>query len=61
MPESQRIRNDAGDEALSCRDFSDAVLTPDADLVLSAVTVGVLRRQVRARKIELLGLPLHFV
>ena len=49
-------RNDAGDEALSCRDFSDAVLTPAADIVLSAVAVGVLRCQVRARWTELLGL-----
>ena len=49
-------RDDAGDEALSCRDFSDAVLTPAADIVLSAVAVGVLRRQVRARWAELLGL-----
>ena len=53
--------DDAGDEALSCRDFSDAVLTPAADIVLSAVAVGVLRCQVRARKIELLGLILHSV
>ena len=44
------------DEALSCRDFSDAVLTPAADIVLSAVAVGVLRRHVRARWAELLGL-----
>ena len=49
-------RNDAGDEALSCRDFSDAVLTPAADIVLSAVAVGVLRCQVRARWTELHGL-----
>ena len=49
-------RDDAGDEALSCRDFFDAVLTPAADIVLSAVAVGVLRRQVRARWAELLGL-----
>ena len=28
--------DDAGDEALSCRDFSDAVLTPAAGIVLSA-------------------------
>ena len=48
--------DDAGDEALSCRDFSDAVLTPTADIILSATAVGVLRRQVRARWIELLGL-----
>ena len=48
--------DDAGDEALSCRDFSDAVLTPAADIVLSADAVGVLRRQVRARWAELLGL-----
>ena len=34
----------------------DDVLTPDADIVFSAVAIGVLRRQVRARKIELLGL-----
>ena len=37
---------DAGDEVLSCRDFSDAVLTPAADLILSAAAVGVFRRQV---------------
>ena len=49
--------DDAGDEVLSCRDFSDAVLTPVADIVLSAAAVGVLHRQVRARWIELLGLP----
>ena len=48
--------DDAGDEALSCRDFSDAVLTPAAGIVLSAAAVGVLRRQVRARWAELLGL-----
>ena len=49
-------RDDAGDEALSCRDFSDAVLTPATDIVLSAVAVGVLRRQFRERWAELLGL-----
>ena len=49
-------RDDTGDEALSCHDFSDAALTPAADIVLSAVAVGVLRRQVRARWAELLGL-----
>ena len=54
-------RVDAGDEALSCRDFFDAVLMPAADLVLSAAAVGVFRRQVRVRKIELLGLPLHLI
>ena len=48
--------DDAGDEALSCRDFSDAVLTPAVGIVLSAAAVGVLRRQVRAWWIELLGL-----
>ena len=48
--------DDAGDEALSCRDFSDAILTPAADIVLSAAAVGVLHRQVRARWIELLDL-----
>ena len=48
--------DDAGDEALSCRDLTDAVLTPAADIVFSAVSVGVLPRQVMARKIELLGL-----
>ena len=53
--------DDAGDEALSCRDFSDTVLMPAVDIVLSAAAVGVLRRQVRARKIELLGLILHSV
>ena len=52
---------DAGDEVLSCRDFFDAVLTPAADLVLSAVAVGVFRRHVRAREIELVGLPLRLV
>ena len=48
--------DDAGDEALSCRDLTDVVLTRTADMVFSAVAVGVLRRQVRAQKIELLGL-----
>src|SRR3954469_6629507 len=50
--------DDVGDEALSCRDFTDAVLTPAADIVLSAAAVGVLRHQVRARWTELLGLLL---
>ena len=36
--------DDAGDEALRCRNLSDAVFTPTADIVLSAVAVGVLRR-----------------
>ena len=49
-------RDDAGDDVLSCRDFSDAVITPTADIVLSAIAVGVLRRQVRARWAELLGI-----
>ena len=53
--------DDAGDKALSCRDLTDAVLTPAADLVSSAAAVGVFRRQVRAREIELLGLQLHSV
>ena len=53
--------DDAGDEALRCRNLSDAVFTPTADIVLSAVAVGVLRRQVRARKIELLGLIFYSV
>ena len=53
--------DDAGDEALHCRNLSDAVFMPTADIILSAVAVGVLRRQVRARKIELLGLIFHFV
>ena len=53
--------DDAGDEALSCRDLTNAVLTPAADIVFFAVAVGVLRRQVRARKIELLGLIFHSV
>ena len=53
--------DDAGDEALSFRDFTDAVLTPATDIVFSAVAVGVLRRQVRAWKIELLGLLSHSV
>ena len=48
--------DDVGDEALSCRDLTDAVLTPAADIVFSVVAVGVLRCQVRAQKIELLGL-----
>ena len=51
----------APDEALSCRDLTDAVLTPAADIVFSAAAVGVLRRQVRARKIELLGLLFYSV
>ena len=49
-------RVDAEDESLSCHDIFDAVLTLAADLVLSAAAVGVFRRQVRAREIELLGL-----
>ena len=53
--------DDASDEALSCRNLSDAVFTPTADIVFSAVAVGVLRRQVRAQKIELLGLISYFV
>ena len=53
--------DDAGDEALHCRNLSNAVFTPTADIVLSAVAIGVLRRQVRARKIELLGLIFHSV
>ena len=53
--------DDAGDEALRCRNLSDAVFTPTADIVLSAVAVGVLRRQVWARTIELLGLLFHSV
>ena len=53
--------DDASDEALSCRDFSDVVPTPSADIVLSAIAVGVLRHQVRARKSELLGLISHSV
>ena len=51
----------ADDEALSCRDLLDAVLTLAADLVFSAVAVGVFRRQVRAREIELLGIHLRSV
>ena len=53
--------DDAGDEALHCRNLSDAVFTPTADILFSIVAVGVLRRQVRARKIELLGLIFYFV
>ena len=53
--------DDAGDEALSCRDLTDAVLTPAVDIVFSAAAVGVLCRQVRARKIELLGLIFYSV
>ena len=53
--------DDAGDEALSCRDLSDAVFTPAADIVFSAAAVGVLRRQVRARKIKLLGLIFYSI
>ena len=48
--------DDAGDEALSCRDFSDAVLTPAAYLIFSAAAIAVSRRQVRAREIALIGL-----
>ena len=54
-------RIDAGDEALSCRDFFDVVLTPAADLVLFAAAVGVFRRHVRVREIELLGFFLCLV
>ena len=53
--------DDAGDEALSCRDLTDAVFTPAVDIVFSAAAVGVLRRQVRAWKIELLGLIFYSV
>ena len=53
--------DDAGDEVIHCRSLSDAVFTPTADIVLSAVAVGVLRRQVRAGKSELLGLISHSV
>ena len=53
--------DDAGDEALSCRNLSDAVFTPTAHIVFSAVAVGVLHRQVRAWTIELLGLIFHSV
>ena len=41
--------------------YSDAVFTPTADIVLSAVDVGALRRRVRARKIEILGLIFYSV
>ena len=53
--------DDADDEALRCRNLSDAVLTPTADIILSAVVVGVFRRQVRARRIELHGIISHSV
>ena len=53
--------DDVGDEALSCRDFSDTVLTPTADLIFFAAAVAVSRRQVRAREIELLSLNLPSV
>ena len=53
--------DDAGDEALSCRDLTDDVFTPAADIVFSAIAVGVLCRQVRAWTIELLGLLFHSV
>ena len=53
--------DNAGDEALRCHNLSDAIFTPTADIVLSAVAVGVLRRQVRAWKFELLGLISHSV
>ena len=52
---------DARDEALSCRNFFDTVLTPAMDLVLSATAIGVFRRQVRAREIELLGLSFNLI
>ena len=48
--------DDIGDEVLRCRNLSDAVFTPTADIILSAVAVGLLRRQVRAQTSELLGL-----
>ena len=50
--------DDAGNEALRCRNLVDAVLTPAADIFYSAVAVAVLRRQVRAWKTELLGIQL---
>ena len=53
--------DNAGDEALRCRALSDTVFTPTADIVFSVVAVGVLRRQVRAQTIKLLGLLFHSV
>ena len=53
--------DDAGDEALSYHDLTDAVFTPATDIVFSATAIGVLRRQVRARKIELLSLIFYSV
>ena len=52
--------DDAGDKALHCRNLSDIVFTPIADIVLFAVAVGVFHRQVRARRTELLGIISHF-
>ena len=60
-PSATLALDDAGDEALRCRNLSNAIFTPTADIVFSAVTVGVLRRQVRAWKIKLLGLILNSV
>ena len=53
--------DDAGDEERSCRDLTDAVFMPAADIVFFAIAIGVLRRQVRARTSELLGLISHSV
>ena len=52
--------DNAEEEALRCRNLSNAVLTPTADIVLSTVAVGVFRRQVRAWRTELLGIISHF-
>ena len=41
-------RVDVRDEALSCHDFFDAVLTLAADLALSAAPLGVFRPEVTA-------------
>ena len=53
--------DDVGDEALSCRDLTDAVLTPAMDLAFSAAAIDVFCRQVRAWEIELLSLQLRSV
>ena len=53
--------DDAGDEALRCRNLSDAVFTPTEVIILSTVAVGLLHCQVRARTSELLGLISHSV
>ena len=60
--EDRGRREDGVGEVAAAKLFvTDVVFTPAADIIFSAANVGVLRHQVRARKIELLGLILYSV